>query len=170
MQTTVEIQTKKRAPMSAESKVKMIATRKANKALKDAGQAVPDPKQKEKKTDAEKVANKAAGLAKRLATLAAKKATKDKRTLDSETVVTVESVGEGKVKKHTVIITLDGVVTRVNGYVHTVALGYARYLRELYIRDSEQFEAVTNAHGGAVDDESESGDESDDESDLESAV
>ena len=69
--------TTKRAPMTAESKAKMIATRAANKALKDAGQAVPNTKHKEKKTDAEKVANKAAGLAKRLATLAAKKANKD---------------------------------------------------------------------------------------------
>ena len=137
----------KRAPMTEASKIKMIATRVANKALKDAGQAVPDPKQREKKTDAEKVANKAAGLAKRLATLATKKANKDKRTEDSQTVVTVESVGEGKVKQHTVIVTRDDGIARIAGYTNTVALGFARYLRELYIRSAEQFDAVVDSFG-----------------------
>jgi len=156
--------TNKRASPSAESIAKMLATRAANKALKDAGQAVPETKHKEKKTDAEKVANKAAGLAKRLATLAAKKANKDKRTLDSTTVVTVESVGEGKVKKHTVIVTTEDGVTRINGYTYTVALGYARYLRELYIRDDAQFSAVVDAYETEDDIE----DESDSESETES--
>ena len=152
--------TNKRAPMTAESKAKMIATRAANKALKDAGQAVPNTKHKEKKTEAEKVANKAAGLAKRLATLAAKKANKDKRTLDSTEVVTVESVGEGKVKKHTVIVKTEDGVTRINGYTYTVALGYARYLRELYIRDDAQFSAVVDTYDSEDDSESESESES----------
>jgi len=155
----------KRAPMSAESKAKMVATRAANKALKDAGRAVPDTKHREKKTDAEKVANKAAGLAKRLATLASKKENKDKRTVDSAVVVTVESVGEGKVKKHTVIITTADGVTKINGYTHTVALGYARYLRELYVRDETQFKAVVESYDNA-DSDSESEGESDAESEA----
>ena len=165
MSAVVNNNIKKRAPMSAESKAKMIATLAANKALKEAGQAVPDTKHKVKKTEEEKVANKAAGLAKRLATLAAKKANKDKRTADSDTVVTVESVGEGKVKKHTVIVTLPDSVTRIAGYTHTVALGYARYLRELYIRDEDQFAAVVDAYDcedSEDDEESESESESED--------